>query len=265
VKEFDHATTVQPFFYNSGYQPAPSILNVAARSGQLLGFQLSWPRDPTGKDGYYIARDVPYGVEMWNAVTKSWESVVDPSLTVQPSREIDTVFDGSKRHLAEVRYVAPKPGTYRFSFGRGGNVAYLTGLDFDLTTGKFNPDALRSGFASSFNAEGLTQDGVYIYLPKGTKSLDLEVWGSHGGKSVTLYQSWRGQSTPPASRKIDISSRKTHRVAIEPGEDGSLAKIEGDGFAFPYLYSVPPYWSKSPRQLLVPRAIAIADGLTEEK
>lgn len=263
VKEFDQVRMGQPFIYNSGYQPAPSILNVAARSGQLLGFQLSWPRDPTGKDGYYIARDVPYGVDLWNTATKSWDSLVDRSLTVQPSREVDAVFDGSKRHLAEVRYVAPQPGTYRITFGHGGNLGYLTGLDFDLATGKLKPDVPQTGFASSFNAEGLTQNGVYIYLPKGTRSLDLEVWDSYGRKSVTLYQSWRGQSNPPASRKVEIGARKTHRVALEPGEDGSLAKIESDGFAFPFLYSVPPYWAKSPHQLLVPRAIVKADGLTE--
>ena len=181
---------------------------------------------------------------------------------MQPSHEVDAVFDGSKRHLSEVRYVAPRPGTYRFSYGYGGNVSYLAGLDFDLETGKFRTDVPRSAFTSSSNVEGFTQDGIYIYIPKGTRSLDLEVWDSSGAKTVTLFPSWRGHGPPPTSRKVEIGTRQTHRVALEPGEDGGLARIDGNGFAFPYLYSVPSYWSKSPHQLLVPRAIVIADGLT---
>lgn len=265
VKEFSETKKSQPFVYNSGYMKAPTILNVAVRTGQQLGFQLSWPRDPTGKDGYYIARNLRYGVDFWNPATRTWDSMLDPSLTIQPSREIDTVFDGSKRHVAEVRYAAPAPGTYRFTFGHGGNLGYLAGLDFDLATGKFNPSDAGAGLASSSNIEGLTQEPVYIYIPKGTRSLDLEVWDSYKRKSVTLYQSWQGQSAVPASRVVDISARQTHRIALQKGEDGSLARIEGDGFAFPFLYSVPAYWSKSPHQLLVPRAIVDADGLTEAK
>jgi hypothetical protein len=63
------------------------------------------------------------------------------------------------------------------------------------------------------------------------------------------------------SRTVDISRRGTHRVTLEPGEDGNLAKIGGNGFAFPLLYSVPSYWAKCPAELLVPRAIAEADSL----
>ena len=44
--------------------------------------------------------------------------------------------------------------------------------------------------------------------------------------------------------------------------DGSLAMIQGDNFFFPFVYSVPTLWAKSPGALLVPRGIAEADGLT---
>ena len=54
---------------------------------------------------------------------------------------------------------------------------------------------------------------------------------------------------------------RRYTVVLEPGEDGTLAKISGNGFAFPLLYSVPSYWAKCPAELVVPRAIAEADGL----
>lgn len=63
------------------------------------------------------------------------------------------------------------------------------------------------------------------------------------------------------SRSIDISRRGTHRIPLEPGEDGSLARISGNGFACTLLYSVPSLWSKCPAELLIPRAIAQADDL----
>ena len=107
----------------------------------------------------------------------------------------------------------------------------------------------------------MTQSPTYIYIPKGTRTLDLEVWDSYGAKTVTLHT-----SLPPTraniSRKVDVSARRTHRVPLKPEETGNLAVIHGNGFAFPYLYSIPLLWAKSPGQLLVPREIAIADGLT---
>jgi hypothetical protein len=67
---------------------------------------------------------------------------------------------------------------------------------------------------------------------------------------------------PAVSRKVSIGFMGVHAIALEPGEDGSLAMIHGDNFFFPFMYSVPTLWAKSPGALLVPRGIAEADGLT---
>jgi hypothetical protein len=40
-----------------------------------------------------------------------------------------------------------------------------------------------------------------------------------------------------------------------------VAQIAGNGFSFPLLYSVPQVWAKCPAELMVPRAVAAADGL----
>jgi len=61
---------------------------------------------------------------------------------------------------------------------------------------------------------------------------------------------------------VDIGAMGVHSIALEPGEDGSLAMIEGNNFFFPFVYSVPTLWAKSPGALLVPRGIVGADGLT---
>lgn len=258
VAEFGSEACPQALLYNSGYQTPPTFLCVAAREGEEIGFQLYWPADPTGKDGYYIARDLPYGISVWNTADRVWEQLVDKTLFKQPSVEVQLPGNDRKHHLVAVRYQAPKPGTYRFEIGYGGNLAYLTDLGFDPASGQHT-----GGRSLTFdgNSEGLTQSPTYIYIPKGTKTLDLEIWDAYGAKAVTLYK-----SLPPSpnnvSRKVDISARQTHRIELAAGETGTLAVISGNGFAFPYLYSVPMLWSKSPGQLLVPRVVANADGLT---
>ena len=108
---------------------------------------------------------------------------------------------------------------------------------------------------------GLTQGPVYIYIPKGTKSLDMEVWDNSNVKYLQLYTSLPAKNMTP-SRKVDIGAMGTHTLALQPGEDGTVAMMWGNNFNFPYLYSIPTFWAKSPAALLIPRGIAEADGLT---
>ena len=48
--------------------------------GEQIGLQIHWPADPSGKDGYYIARDLPYGTSVWNTADRVWEQLVDKTL-----------------------------------------------------------------------------------------------------------------------------------------------------------------------------------------
>jgi hypothetical protein len=256
VKEFQPLTYGGLFVYNSGYMKPVPFLTWAQNAGDEIGFKLFWPFNPD--DRYYMARDFQYGVDWWNASLKKWEVILDKAVTVKPSKEV-TGSDGGKKQLVEVRIQAKNPGTYRFTLGYGGNVAQQATLDYDVATGKFNTRT--SSHTYYTNADGLTQDPVYFYIPKGTKSVDLEVWDSYGYKILSLYNGLPAAGATPA-RKIDISKRGTYTIALNPGEDGSIAMISGNGFAFPFFYSVPQYWAKSPCELLVPRAIAQADGLT---
>jgi hypothetical protein len=76
-----------------------------------------------------------------------------------------------------------------------------------------------------------------------------------------LYTTLPTNGSKPA-RSIDITTKGTLRVPLQPGEDGTVAVLQSDGFYFPFIYSVPFLWAKSPQALLVPRAVAQADGLT---
>jgi len=256
VKEFQCDIPDDRFWYNSGFQKPVKFLTTARKADDEIGFQFIWPYNPN--DGYYLQKDVPYGVDYWNATKKAWEPIVDKTMTVKRSEEVE--FNKTKYQLVAVRLKAAKPGTYRFDVGYGGNVSPFSSLDYDQKTGKYLGD-IRGGFTYFLNAEGWTQSPVYLYLPKGLKSLDLETWDTYGAKTLTLFNTLPAKGLK-AARTVDISKMGTHTVELKPGEDGTVAMISGNGFAFPYMYSVPSLWAKTPRVLLVPRGIAKADGLT---
>lgn len=245
----------KPLHYNSA-QAANYPFLTTARSGETVGFKFTWPANDA-QLRFFGPKDVPYGIEYWDPKERSWTSLVDATLTTAASRPLTQTHDGKPRHVVEVRVPAPRTGTYRIEVGRGGFLANLASLGYDASQGAFT-ERLPHTYFSRLTA--LTQDPVYIYIPKGTQSLDLENWGRSDRRQLQLY---RGASEKGLvkSRGVDIGRRGTHRIALEPGEDGNLAQISGNGFAFPLLYSVPSLWAKCPAELLVPRAVAEADGL----
>jgi hypothetical protein len=255
VKEFQTEASDAPFFYNSGYMTPVPFLMVARQKDDPLGFKLSWPFNPN--DNYYTAKKVPYGAEIWDPAAKTWEPWIDKTTTFQPSAE-HTNPQGTKLQVVDVQLRAPRPGIYRFSIGYGGNLSSLASPAYNPVSGKYSR-ALP--FTYYTNASGLTQSPVYLYIPKKTRSLDFEVLWDFCPNFLTLYKGLPDKK-PSVSRRVDIGKMGAHTVALEPGEDGTVAMFEGNNFYFPYLYSIPSFWAKVPSALLVPRAIAEADGLT---
>ena len=103
----------------------------------------------------------------------------------------------------------------------------------------------------------------YIYIPKGTTTLDLETWDEANPKTIDLYTGLPSGAKPwKLSRTVDIHGRGPHRIPLKPGEDGSIACMNLGGTAVPRFYSIPNIWAKAPWMLMVPKDIAKADGLT---
>lgn len=258
VREFRGGPDEQPFRANTGTSSPRdlSMLVRATRPGDPVGFLLHWPYLPESGNQYHAVQ-VPYGADIWNPERRAWEEWIDPTQTVQPSREV-TAENGKRLQVAEIRQAAPRAGTYRFRFSRGGDLCNITSLGFDPVAGKAGQ---ATGFTFNVMARGHTQSPSYFYIPKGTRSLDFEIWDPHGGKTLVLHKGLPADGAAVA-RRIDVSTRGPHVIPLEPGEDGTVAALHSNGFAFPYLYSIPVLWAKSPGALLVPRAIAQADGLT---
>ena len=256
VADFQSLTTGRPFLFNSA-QADPTPFVTVAREGETIGFRFVWPSNET-QLRFYGPKDVPVGIDYWDAATRTWGPVLDVTTTTVASHLLSETKDDKPRHVAEIAHTASRAGTYRIEVGRGGFLATLGSLSYDVAANEFSERTPHTYVSRAF---GLTQDPVYVYVPKGTRSFDLEVWDSYNRKLVQLYRGLKDGRLVP-SRQVDVSSRGTHRVTLEPEETGTLAQISGNGLAFPLLYSVPSYWAKCPAELVIPRAIAEADGLT---
>lgn len=255
VAEFQTDIKNSSFRYIAGRNRGMEVLT-AARSGEEIGFKLFWPYVPTNRG--LQDRKVSFGASLWNPGAREWELIVDETMTEIESRPV-SASDGTVYQMVEARHKVASDGMYRISVGIGGLNSSLTSLNYDLAGQDYAEPT--PGFTFSGNSNGFTQTPAWIYIPKGTKSVDLEVWDSNGKKKLIFYSvSPDGKLTE--GRTVDIGHRGTHVVELEEGEAGSLASISGGGFYFPYLYSIPQLWAKCPSALMVPKAIAMADGLT---
>ena len=259
VAEFQTDEPEAPFFYSSSSQKNASFLSIASQTGDELGFKLIWPFKPD--DRHYRARDLFYGVDRWDPESKSWEELEDITMVSSASQKASDK-NGEESQLVEVRYTAPKPGTYRFRLGYGGSLSYLGSLSYDPETGE-SPASETNSHGMTFNQtqSGHNQGPSWFYIPKGVKSVDLEVW-REGNKKALSFHTGLPSTGMEKTRTVEVGEMGTHTVALEPGEDGSLAMLQSSVIHFPYLYSVPMLWAKSPPALLVPRKIAESDGLT---
>lgn len=270
VRQFQDASTAQPLHYNAFSQEPATFCTTAESRGDQIGFQLYWPVSADPLNRYYMARDVRYTIEYRDTHQRAWKPITGLHGWVQPTEEISTTAGTQRFHYCRVSMDAPYTGTYRIQAGYGGNLAFLTDLAADVRSGLLTRQA---GFSCDCIFAGHTQNPVSFYIPRGTQSLDFEVWDAQGIPNANLHLhlmqrpaavNMPGSLVPSEamqSRSVAVNSTGTQVVPLQPGEDGTVGQFSMNGFAMPYLYSVPMLWAKSPIQLLVPRAVAVADGL----
>jgi hypothetical protein len=255
VEEFVWPGTYGQFYYNPGQEWPKAFLTTATKRRQPIGFTLWWPN--VDNDARFRPAAVHYGLQWWNPWKLSWETVLDQSTTATHS------VDTPKHRVVQVAVPAPKPGVFRFSLGSGGYAARLAPLAYDIDTAQ--PTG-RSAHTYAGLALAHTNAGrLYFYIPNRTRSLHLDIWHEHGIRNLRIYSDLLSNNPKASYREVDISKLKTYTdIELQPGEDGTIAVISAPTtfLQFPYLHSVPRLWAMSPAELLVPRAIAAADGLT---
>ncbi|MFA5344584.1 MAG: hypothetical protein WC381_11575, partial [Kiritimatiellia bacterium] len=268
VQQFRTNLTAGYLLYINTLQPQP--LTRAQQAGDVIGFKVHWA------DTNAVARRLSYGISRWNTAQQQWTNVwngyVDSVFTNSPAF-VTTADPDGRCQLAVGKYTAPAAGVYRFDLGVISTVnnpsaislfnIRLATLDYDLADSAFSGASIPQGFTS--NRRDATALGyTYFYIPKGTTSLDFEIWsgGAIIGKYIDLYTGLPGNGNWTQTRRVDVTSVGTYRIALNPGEAGSVARMGLRPGEVPYFYSIPQLWAESPSLLMVPRAIAVADGLT---
>ena len=258
--------TSEVLHYSIWDTPGVEVRMVALAPGDDVGFQLLWPAyDPPESQEYWGRHDTTYAIDRWAAASHTWEPVgAGVVRSIRVADDANTLASDAW-HVA-VHHLAARAGTYRATLGYGG-IGLLATPDWDIASPYTSlADARGPSFEQRLYSDAQPSgSAVWVYLPKGVTSVDFEQLSADASfeKTLTIYHGLPLTSDTP-TRVIDISNPGTRRVALDPGEAGGLMRFDlgGASMAVPYFHSLPLVWARSPSALLVPRAIATADGLT---
>ena len=272
IEEFQNVEpkTTGRIVYNAanGTGIRPEFFTYAYKKGQPIGFVAHWPRIARNIGRFY--KDTRYDLWHWNSKKNSWKQLVDAERSSVVPKKILNWKKGKNYpkeiFISRVDIKAPAKGIYKFRMVWGGTLTDICGLDFNAKTGE-STGAQNTGFTYDFATPIMIRGSnivMYFYIPKGTKSLDVEGWQLQSNSTLTLYKGFYWKTPDVSQREIKIERAvKTYIIPLEKGEGGTIAKFtQRSVFAIPYLYSVPNLYAFSPSALMVPRAIAKADGLT---
>ncbi len=234
---------------------------VAQRPGESIGFRLFWPHRVGNRS--YEQRMVTYELDRWDAKERRWNSVID-SLEGRVLSQSISRSNKSVWQTATVTLPATTTAVYRFSVHGAGSDARIAGVTYDVESNKYigaSPFTFASAKTACYDYFGK----YWFYIPRGTKSLVFEMADKH--PKVLRLHTRDSAKAMAESRRIQISDPGTHRIKISAAESGNLASFErapsapsASAFHVPYLYTVPMLWARSPVELVLPRAIAKADG-----
>ncbi|HVW28037.1 MAG TPA: hypothetical protein VHC69_21890 [Polyangiaceae bacterium] len=249
-----------------GYKP-PIILQSASAAGATLGLKIFRPYPASD-------RQVFYSVDYWDSSNKKWVSELSGLETFVVSQQANWTFGGRTQpvELIAITYQAPAVGTYRFTLQLGQTMGnYLASLGYNLDTATYTPG---TGTSTAFGTPQLfypANAGFWAYVPKGTSQLVLEngFVGSFKGLtgSVDFYKGLPSTGMT-YSRNVTFPSSGVAAIPVNTDEQGSLVHIRNSNNVgnatemMVKLYSVPGVYAQDYPEVLVPRAIATADGLT---
>jgi hypothetical protein len=255
-------TSSETLTYDAWDTPYVQAYQAIGAGGGEVGFTLLWKNDPADRWEYSGPHNTSWRIDRfeagaWTAVDSGYEAsapvAAGDNYTEQPA------------WLVAVRRPAPGPGTYRITIGYGG-IGQLAGPAWSVDT---RPVDLPAGARLAFSERLIldrqpNNEGIWSYVPKGRTHVDLEIIDRNPGAAQALVLYPDGPDGDP--RTVVVNKPGTHRIPLEAGEAGKPVRFQPDPepnvLNVPYFYGLPPIWARSPAALLIPHAVAAADGLT---
>jgi hypothetical protein len=237
----------------------------AGQRGQTIGAKIYWRSNssiaPTYKVERWVRKQSPWKQQRWDVpIHRASGTQLNPIPT--PA--------GEERYECLVTYPVAVDGTYRFTIYSDTSNVWVTQMSYDVendTVGAIQPLC----FTDVTQSETQATSSMYMYIPKGTHSLDFDYWAddtnwwrfriyrSFPPSPATLALDWTISATNTPA--ISSNPRGTHSIPLPIGTDGTVMQLEANGFAIPLFHSIPMLWAMTPDQLLVPAKVAKADRL----
>ncbi|MFA7335085.1 MAG: hypothetical protein WC130_12460, partial [Kiritimatiellia bacterium] len=253
-------------YHNTYLIPQP--LTRAQQAGDVIGFQVYWAATNST-----VCR-LPYSVSRWDAAQQQWTNVWNGyanSAFTTGAVFVTTADPAGRCQRVVARYTALVAGVYRFDLGaicalnKTSAMSLLnirvSTLDYDLAGNTMSGASIPQGLTCNRRLD-MSSGYTYFYIPKGTTSLDLESYYTLGYALIDLYTGLPGNGNWTPTRTVNVSAHGLYRIPLNPGEAGSVARLRKLADRYPEICSIPLLWAVSPSLLMVPRAIAVADGLT---
>jgi len=176
-------------------------------------------------------------VQLWKiggeSATGERETLVQTDRSVPPDGKEHTVL-----------LTMPSIGLYRVDVTDGGDRTLVTWPPGQAMVVRSTVDEPMNAHHGSWM--------MYFYVPKGTKLI-----GFHGGEHGEIHDSAGRPVFWLNGRQVDY-----YTVAVPEGEDGTCWRVRyGRGPI--RLLNVPPYFARSPEELLLPKEVVDADRKPE--
>lgn len=146
-------------------------------------------------------------------------------------------------------FKVPKPGVYYLDYTDGG--AYWT---ITVAPGHIVSVPLQND--KGYRTVAVMQD-MFFYVPKGTKQIEYyyaQTAFQAGGPHQVL------DPTGKVAKEVNVNGDFVS-VPVPPGMDGKTWRFHNPSFGHFWFFNVPNYLAASPNALLVPREVALKDGL----
>lgn len=275
VAEFGNSPAIYTHIFNSTLM---SPITHASAAGQDIGLKIYYDDLAYNGSTVNVPKTIFWGLSKYDAASTRWEDIYDVSMnstaTYQVAISPVPATNPTLRNVLEIRVPAPEPGIYqikvansRCNGNRVADINWQPQLKNPNTNNPGAPGATLGGrLTYNYSARALSNNEsfYFYYIPKGVSKIEFEAVNGGGGRQIKIYNNFNTSSVKRTITLDDngasISNIGVHKITLNPGEAGSLMSVFKP--YPPYMYSIPMLWAKSPSQLMVPRKIAIADGLT---
>jgi hypothetical protein len=204
---------------------------------------------------FYSVKGEPLEFRTWAG--NAWGGINRFKITDADGKEI-TGGTLPNQQITEHKIQVPAPGLYRMNYNDNGSYWSIS-----VNAGK--PSTIPNGQEQDFRNNKVMQD-MFFYVPKGVKVLEYfytKTAFHPGGPHQVIDPTGNIATAFVAGQPVQTVSVNGDwvKVTIPPGMDGKLWRFRNPVLGRFWFNNAPNFIAASPEALLIPRELAMKDGL----